>query len=72
MDFGQSFDLQTTVARRKKKSFDLRRIAKISSKDIRTQKFSRSIDHLYLGEGWRVKENPLNHTPKYSYMGEMS
>lgn len=54
MDFGQSFDLQTTVARRKKKEkkdLSQKDYQNRQLKDIRTEKFSWSSDHVYSGEG---------------------
>lgn len=58
--------LQWLEGKKKKKRFDLRR----QPKDTRTGKFSQSSGNLCLEEGLETqKENPFNHTQKYSYMG---
>lgn len=66
MDFGQSFDLQTTMARRKKMILSQKDYQKRQPIDIRTEKFSQSSGHLCLREGLESqKRNPLTIPLRY-------
>lgn len=64
MDFGQSFDLQTTMARREKKKKKKDLISEDSQKIPGQRSLARAVAIYVWRKGWRLKKRTPSITPK--------